>query len=627
MENQLCRKTIKELIYGSPDKGTLPCSFYIPSYQRGYRWKPLQVKQLIDEIMDFRKDKSKPKDGDEEPFYCLQPLVVKRRGDSNTYEVIDGQQRLTTIYIIILAINEYYMEKSRKKIYDIDYATRDKSDIWSEIISDEKLMSQNIDYFHIHKAYIQADISIRELEEIKGITDAYSKLAEELLDHTQVIWYEVDDKLDSELIDVFDRLNRGKIPLTNAELIKAMILQARNFEDCNITMSQTQIATDWDNIEKTLQQKEFWAFIYDRNNPLKYETRIEYIFDLMSGKNYDKDEKFTFNKFYEEYTKISPNKLHSYIHNLWIDIKNYFYTFEEWYNNRAYFHYIGYLVECGISVSSIKSYIDNKDSAPTKKEFNIFLVEQIKKTLQKGISKRLTYGKKYTSRVLLLFNIQTLLDTAKVEQRFPFHLYKNGNWDIEHIASNTEFDVNNDNKVDWAADMLEYFLGVDCNDKNSPNYINSLKEALDENLSEDEGDEYSICYELINIVQGNIDTEDFEATYNKIKDFFEQTNSTKNRDGAKVVTNKNFIYNLAILNSKINRSYGNAMFPIKRQTIIKEDARGVFVPLCTKNVFHKVYSRKLRELMFWNREDALSYLDAINNTLAKFLPSKIEEYE
>ena len=49
-------------------------NFYIPNYQRGYRWTEQQVKDLLNDIYDFMR---KPHSGDD--FYCIQPLVVKER--------------------------------------------------------------------------------------------------------------------------------------------------------------------------------------------------------------------------------------------------------------------------------------------------------------------------------------------------------------------------------------------------------------------------------------------------------------------------------------------------------------------------------------------------------------------
>ena len=72
-------------------------NFYIPSYQRGYRWDKQQVLELLNDIYEFSKKKSK----EESEFYCLQPIVLLKDEENDYYKVIDGQQRLTTILLIL----------------------------------------------------------------------------------------------------------------------------------------------------------------------------------------------------------------------------------------------------------------------------------------------------------------------------------------------------------------------------------------------------------------------------------------------------------------------------------------------------------------------------------------------
>ena len=87
--------------------------FYIPTYQRGYRWDEQQVKDLLNDLYEF-KSTANTSNGE---FYCLQPIVVMKNGDR--YDVIDGQQRLTTILIILKYLRQ-------RKVFTIDYATRER---------------------------------------------------------------------------------------------------------------------------------------------------------------------------------------------------------------------------------------------------------------------------------------------------------------------------------------------------------------------------------------------------------------------------------------------------------------------------------------------------------------------
>lgn len=58
-----------------PISDLLKQSFWIPSYQRGYRWTPQEVTDLLDDIHDFQSNSI----AEETDFYCLQPLVVKEK--------------------------------------------------------------------------------------------------------------------------------------------------------------------------------------------------------------------------------------------------------------------------------------------------------------------------------------------------------------------------------------------------------------------------------------------------------------------------------------------------------------------------------------------------------------------
>ena len=66
--------------------------FFVPSYQRGYRWTKYKVDALLDDINEFSIEGNMR--------YCIQPLIVKGRNDGS-FEVVDGQQRLRTMYIFM----------------------------------------------------------------------------------------------------------------------------------------------------------------------------------------------------------------------------------------------------------------------------------------------------------------------------------------------------------------------------------------------------------------------------------------------------------------------------------------------------------------------------------------------
>ncbi|WP_281778494.1 DUF262 domain-containing protein, partial [Helicobacter suis] len=89
-------------------------TFKIPAYQRGYRWREKEVKTLLEDITDFIEEKADEVD----KYYSLQPLVVKKN-EKEVWNVIDGQQRLTTLFLIIK-----YLDDDDTDLFKIEYETR-----------------------------------------------------------------------------------------------------------------------------------------------------------------------------------------------------------------------------------------------------------------------------------------------------------------------------------------------------------------------------------------------------------------------------------------------------------------------------------------------------------------------
>ena len=196
MKNSLSLKTINEL---------QEFKFFIPKYQRGYRWSINEIEDLLKDIADF-----KPKEvqnSDNKTWYCLQPIVVKKIGENN-YEVIDGQQRLTSIYLLLFYLNQYYAEDFRMKLYELDYETRPTSKEFLDTIHQEENYD-NIDYFYMKRAYE----AIKNWFMSKGNDFNRNDFESNFKFNTKVIWYESQEE---DSVALFTRINIGKIPLTNS---------------------------------------------------------------------------------------------------------------------------------------------------------------------------------------------------------------------------------------------------------------------------------------------------------------------------------------------------------------------------------------------------------------------------
>ena len=221
--------------------------FVIESYQRGYRWDSKQVTELLEDLLEFQKTGNN--------LYCLQPIIV-RKVDENKYELIDGQQRLTTIYILLKFL------KQEEYLYGIEYKRPNSKEFLENIESEENI--NNLDFYFMKNAYTTIKKwfhVVSENEQTGNLKGRFISLLLENDKNVRFIWYEVKDKnISSE--EIFTRINVGKIPLNDAELIKAKLLyDVKSERKEEKYLKQIEIGNEWDRIEKDLQNDSFWRFL------------------------------------------------------------------------------------------------------------------------------------------------------------------------------------------------------------------------------------------------------------------------------------------------------------------------------------------------------------------------------
>ena len=614
-------------------------NFYIPDYQRGYRWTASQAIQMLSDFEEFckRKDQCHVQRGE---YYCLQPIVVKkkewteRKGDGREeyiegYEVIDGQQRLTTLYIIMKCIWKVCEILYPKfQLYSINYETRkeyDSNKFLTEIDQNTGKANEFIDFYYMKSVYdavyqwIDSKAELRN--EIARILLEHKFDAEENIDlarNVRVIWYEVSGDNTSSSIDIFTRLNIGKIPLTNAELIKALLLKKGNFLSSDDTMRQLQIATEWNSIEQRLQDDSFWYFLYRSDYPFAYENRIEFIFDLMKGRTIDSEFYHTFNEFNKELESLKSEKKaeqnqryknQECINKIWDDVKQIYQTFVEWYEDRTLYHLIGFLIEYKADIRTLI----NASKSKKKDEFLNYIKKEISNKLGRLSIDDLSFAEnKYSiKQVLLLFNILTALKDKKSDMRFPFNKYKMEKWDIEHVCSQTDKTITNENQQRrWIDDMLEFFVGSAAEDKVNQ-HISNLEIEITNNPEQARNGLLRSELKLVNSINSlrKEGLSNFENVFKEVQLFFNEDK----------VEDKDNISNLTLLDEETNRSYGNAFFPIKRKRIIANDELGIFVPIATKNLFLKYYSKRSNNLMHWENSDAKDYLACLKEFVSPYI--------
>ncbi len=490
--------------------------FYVPSYQRGYRWTEYEVTAFLDDINEFSSEGGKR--------YCIQPLIVKRRTDGS-FEVVDGQQRLTTIYIFMKIAEE----KTEYLPFDLEYKTRPNSQIFlSDLSAQGNIDNSNIDYYHI----TTARKTINDwLNKQKNRYIAINKIFEKLVESVFFIWYEI-PKSDNP-ITVFTKVNLGKIPLTNAELIKALLLNKDNFTE-DTEKRQIEISLAWDRIEHGLRDDSFWYFLNEKEQS---GTRIDFLFELLADElnqvlspllskeqNY-----FPFLVFAAQFGSAKDKE--AFVRGVWREVEKIYSEFCEWYSDLNKYHIIGFLIASGVKIKEIFGITRDKRKSAVIQE----LLDKAKKVVGKYDLQTVFYENKQNvrlkiRRLLLLFNIATLVCKSEKQYRFPFNIYKLGRWDIEHIHATAD-------ETDDADDSL---------------------------------------------------------------------------------------WNLTLLDQSTNRSqeYACVEFKEKRNIILERESKGLFVPLCTRNIFLKAYSSNFDDMDVWSGDDKKDYIAEMDKILKLFFAGR-----
>ena len=657
--------------------------FFIPDYQRGYRWEEKQVYQLLEDLWKYFKEGVKKPLG----FYCLQPIVAKKCSEATInkyglpdlsgivpydtedeakkngprndtwYEIIDGQQRLTTIRILLAfykAVNPF----GKCDFYELRYATRPEfKDVFRNIIIDpanrttsisEEFAFHNIDVEYVKnctKAIIDwfSNDSFVESNKfnkiVEFLSNFYNDASQDI--NVQVIWYETTEKTDAR--DVFERLNNLKVPLSSSELIRAIFLSDNAEYECKLTdiqkafpaprqqeikdedkrRKQSSINAKWDEIEHFFRDDSVWGFITEKDAS-EYRNRIEILFDLMS-------EKYSSNN-----QAAAKDRLHTFLWfdsqkkdlwDLWGDVVKYYDTIRFWHEDRNYYHKIGYLIHekhDGILVPLLK--FANSDQHK-RSEFNAELDKQIRGTI--GTTKKFSelsyddanHDYKILRSLLFLYNVEYTRKLSNGEW-FQFDQYKKvekgGQWTLEHIHAQNSECLDATKRAEWR-DWVAYTIAARKSIINpSPEILSFIKDLEQEKAVLDNEFVTGIYREKYEVIVG---------LFKRDLDLW---------SGGQSYTVLHQLSNLALLSGDINSGIGKGSFSVKQQYINKCIADGRFIPICTKRVFLKHYynreeskpseeSSKLltQQLYTWDDTDRFSYFEDIKSVLSTyFSPDK-----
>ncbi len=561
--------------------GLCSYQFFIPHYQRGYRWTEKQVTALLEDINNFQPQ-------DDKAFYCLQPLVIKSRSaHENQWEIIDGQQRLTTIYLILTFFEE-------EKVFGITYEKLNNSaeflkNIASKNDNDAKTY---IDYFLMYAAYAE----IKRFFEEKSRNDFLIKLKEKV----KFIWHDVSEQISSEDSNVsaesiFLNFNIGKIALTDLELTKALFL--RKYDDAKDNLdwkiAQQKIADEWSKFDRLFNDEDFLAFLSIDDTRYKKYNKLEFLFDLKSVELIESPySRRIFHDFEGKLNDFEDLEKH------WKSVKSIFVVLHEWYINPKLNKFVGYYFyllwkdgsNLNKKIENIKSLIDCYEKIKSKDDFE----REIKKLIKDNLSDlfKNVFGKdaekdksayfsnlRYSDSLSngLIKKLLVLLDVLSFNDDESYPFKKLDRVEIEHIHA----------------------LGLSEDDKKSigQGVTDEIRNAIREFLSEVHDDKFN---EVLN--KDNITIDDLKKLSGEINDEL----------------GLNGMDNLTLLPASINRSIKNSRFSDKRKVVVAKLKGNTYIHRSSQRVFMKFYSNE-SDLDTWNINARQDYLNGLKETLSYYI--------
>ena len=654
INNIMQRKAIPEL---------LNKKYYIPEYQRGYRWEDKQVLNLLDDLDTFFSGDTKGQ------FYCLQPIVVKEVTIDNEkwLEVIDGQQRLTTILILMKVFDQLNAPKfglPKTHSYTIRYATRpsiqnifDTISITSEPSTNKAVIDESknqwpgmIDSLYIYNA---AKTILNWFMDGQPRIFRYGQYFYNTVNSgdksVQVVWYETNEDKDPH--DIFNRMNSLKVGLSCSELIRSIFLSSctkfnlgtfdglsdslkLEVEKERFQQKQSSINEKWDEIEQQMRDESFQSFLTSRN--IKSRNAIDLLFDLVSGK-YASNKPFNsnLNKEDELYTYL-------YIKNMvdvdgdawttWLSILNVYEKLLFWYHDRDLYHRIGFLNTIAATGheddavytllaerkgkialrNKVVSMIKEAMILPENKETH----QPIEKLSQLSYDNNIHYN--YIKRLLILYNVETSrIQTSSEFFDFDKFRYtadkKHKIWTLEHIhAQNSDClpETNKDSWYEWIVFNRDSLKKLVLGDPNLEKQRISLVDQLERDSAVNNEKQEPYCKSI------KYTFENIKELFDDVANFYAQLDAKA--DKAKPMHQ---LSNMALLDLGQNAMVGKSPFEVKRQIISNQIADNKYYPICTQKVFLKLYDKESMQIHSWSQRDRELYLEDMKQKLTEYLPN------
>lgn len=613
--------------------------FVIPAYQRGYKWKIKDIEQLLNDINAFQTH------GDDEVFYCLQNITLVR--NENTYNVVDGQQRLTTLSLILVYLGridlvngklEYNIRKETETfLNNYIYSQKLNEFCNNKLNHDSILLEWNDlgvidefnyqDIFYLYNAYRTIKLWFEtNKEDAKDMEDKILNRVKLIVNLPQIHA--------SQEFELFDNLNGKRVSLDGADLIRAMIITRvarREVEDIKDS-SKYDVLLNENRVKNGLKLDEIntWWRIPERQN--YYKVFIRNINSKGENIIFD-DTQYPIDILYKLYiqTSIAQKKLEieeveksnirrgsgtiklQYFENsdnimdVFSQLHDLQRLIEYWYEDVELYHLVQYsaiylkmsfyeLIELWNS-SNKTTFIANLKQRIRKNEFIDLALQNTDENGKTLTEDQLNFNENWydgdntdMTPVMVLLDIIRIISSRNSGSKFPIANLDPSHFiavkeDKEHIFPQTPLGTN------YSIETLKYYIDVayKCG------YRGLEKER----------------------VLNTIDNYKDQILINeRFKDWFNKKLTTE-------IVPINSLGNVCLLQDTVNRSYGNDFFAQKHFDIMQKSSDGEYIRPHVHDAFAKIMASKTQREDFtymqkWTKDDIF--------TRRKYIVSQIDSF-
>ena len=570
--------------------------FNIPLYQRGYKWESKHVTKLLIDIDNFKLTGNK--------FYCLQNITIVPHDD--VFNVVDGQQRLTTLVILLSFLGEKEIVQNKVR-FPQNSIRKETNSFLNEIITKndgvfpkvtwDNFIKENENYDHQDIYHIFHAHKIIETWFLQKQNDSSFNQADflnKILKNVKLIINKVEDKTSEEKI--FGNLNSKRVPLDGSDLVRAILITdvaneegKREADIKNIVrVNERRVKIGWE-----LDQINSWWSINEVKGYFKSYIRAE---SEKTGKGVKlfKDEKYPINLLFLLFAEKRGEKTLSLelieqnqgnALGLYKEIIKLHSMLQDWYQDREIYHFLGFLFNNTRKEQLNFTHIcriwhECESRIAFKTHLKVLIKEKVfHDSVPNFADENLNWYNDEQGMLIKTLLLIDIIHSIKPNQPFlPYSAFEKAENDIEHIFPQNPAEIQQ--KKEYIEFINSNVLKIGENKFDLTNYDDKINDEV-------------FLLEVENFIR-------------------EQINGI----------NINSIGNLVLLYYSLNRSLGRISYAKKRARVIEYfNEEGEFIQPHTFRVFVRYFfdgKNENKELEYWTNNDIEANAKAISTIIDTF---------